>query len=124
MATAAEAAEGKVEVLVPEVLSDSDDDDFRYDELPAMDDLSMVGGDSPKGENFDMPPEMDFSNDGDEEDLLDLTSLEKTVAQGASAAQHLSSTATARMKERTDVRPCVVEDFIRNFLIKKKLFRS
>mmetsp|Transcript_16385 Transcript_16385/g.33730 ORF Transcript_16385/g.33730 Transcript_16385/m.33730 type:complete len:580 (-) Transcript_16385:8-1747(-) len=92
--------EDEIEVLEQVEFSDSDDDDVNY----AAVQLS------------------DSEDDDSDEDLVSaLTSLQKSK-RGSPAAHGVPMTAEPR--SGTEVRPAVVDDFIRNFLIKVGMERT
>lgn len=78
-------------------LSDDEDDDFAYERVD--DDLEL---------------------DEDDEDLAEaLASIQLKTKNGQSQSSQLHSTNTV-----TQIRPAVVDDFIRNFMIKAGMKRS
>ena len=100
MATQQLGPEDEIEVLEQVEFSDSDDDDINY----AAVQLS------------------DSEDDDSDEDLVSaLTSLQKSK-RGSPAAHGVPMTAEPR--SGTEVRPAVVDDFIRNFLIKVGMERT
>ena len=92
-------------------ISDDEDDDFEYNEV---DEAGFLDDDDA---------------DDDEEDLatalasVNMGSPEKTAAAGG-GAQGAARGGGSRLREVTQVRPSVVDDYIRNFLIKTDMKRS
>jgi hypothetical protein len=102
----------EVEVLERVEISDDEDEEFEYN---AVDEVGFGDDD-------------DDDDDGEEQDLADaLASLQmdKTVAAGGAAAGGEAAAGGGHnLRSVTVVRPSVVDDFIRNFLIKTNMRRA
>jgi hypothetical protein len=93
-------------VLESVEISDDEDDDFNY---AAVDEAGFGGGEN---------------DDDDEEDLASALASVQLSPEKRDATAGRGSGADANLKSITQVRPSVVDDFIRNFLIKTNLRRS
>ena len=103
-------------------LSDDSDDDFKYDELKAdefagleEEDMEYIGADGAEDAG------LDDGATGDE-DLE--TALASIKAASATVRPPHAGDASLRRHPQTAVRPSVVDDFIRNFLIARKMDRT
>lgn len=101
-AAAGAGAAADVVALERVELSDDSDDDFKYDAVTDSEEEGMGGDDG----------------ESDDEDL------EKAMASLQKARQAKEEEIAALPRAVTDVRPAVVDDFIRNFLIKAGLTKT
>jgi hypothetical protein len=91
--------EEELEVLEQVEISDDEDDDFNYE---GVDDLQFA----------------DDDEDEEDDDEEDLAAAMASVNMSPDKADSAGNPRNAKVKPVTQVRPSVVDDFIRNFLIK------
>ena len=97
--------EEELEVLEQVEISDDADDDFNYE---GVDDLQFA----------------DDDEDEEDDDEEDLAAAMASVNMSPDKADSAGNPRNAKVKPVTQVRPSVVDDFIRNFLIKVGMSRT